>query len=153
MTLLSHTKYYTSYQNNFSFLFQFVRRILRQILVQLSLCNWNINRVSEIANIIETTILVPDDHKHITPLGLKLHLSDIILEELAKIGREDIRNKALLEILKPFLKVCKKKLYEVFFILLYCSVIKVKVWIHFYFHVILLSLYLFLYTGLSPYQG
>nr|XP_027238920.1 ribosomal RNA processing protein 1 homolog A-like [Penaeus vannamei] len=83
----------------------FVRRILRQILVQLNLCNWNINRVSEIANIIETTILVPDDHKHITPLGLKLHLSDIILEELAKIGREDIRNKALLEILKPFLKV------------------------------------------------
>ncbi|XP_063585849.1 ribosomal RNA processing protein 1 homolog A-like [Penaeus indicus] len=83
----------------------FVRRILRQILVQLSLCNWNINRVSEIANIIGTTVLVPDDHKHITPLGLKLHLSDIILEELAKIGREDIKNKALLEILKPFLKV------------------------------------------------
>ncbi|XP_037776093.1 ribosomal RNA processing protein 1 homolog A-like isoform X2 [Penaeus monodon] len=83
----------------------FVRRILRQILVQLSLCNWNVNRVSEISNIIGTTVLVPDDHKHITPLGLKLHLSDIILEELAKIGREDIKNKALLEFLKPFIKV------------------------------------------------
>lgn len=86
--------------------------------MQLSLCNWNVNRVSEISNIIGTTVLVPDDHKHITPLGLKLHLSDIILEELAKIGREDIKNKALLEFLKPFIKVCEK-LYLVFFLLHY----------------------------------
>lgn len=66
---------------------------------------WDTKEVATIADILEKTVVLPEDHIHAVPLGLKLHLTDIMLEELAKIGRDDINEKALIIILKPHIKV------------------------------------------------
>lgn len=47
----------------------------------------------------------PEDNLNTTPLGLKLHVCSIVLEELAKVGGENLENRVILAIIQPYLKV------------------------------------------------
>ncbi|XP_068207761.1 ribosomal RNA processing protein 1 homolog A-like [Palaemon carinicauda] len=83
----------------------FLRRVLRQVFVHLKLQQWTVKEVVRYMNILDADVIRADDHTNVTPLGIKLHLCGIIMEELAKIGGEELDNKVILAVIKPFLKV------------------------------------------------
>lgn len=64
------------------------------------------------STILESSIVRPYDEFNKVPMGLKIHLASIILQELSKVGKEAIPDKVLITILFPFLKV---GLYKSFF--------------------------------------
>ncbi|XP_045605759.2 ribosomal RNA processing protein 1 homolog B [Procambarus clarkii] len=83
----------------------FVRRVVRQVFVYLRNCEWNMKELMSVVTILEMTVICPEDNVNATPLGLKLHLCDIILEELAKVGGENLEHRVIVAILKPYFKV------------------------------------------------
>ncbi|XP_069947489.1 ribosomal RNA processing protein 1 homolog B isoform X1 [Cherax quadricarinatus] len=83
----------------------FVRRVLRQVFVYLRNCEWDMKEILSFTTILEVTVVCPEDDVNATPLGLKFHVCDIILEELAKIGGEALDNRVIIAILKPYFKV------------------------------------------------
>lgn len=92
----------------------FMRRVLRHVFVYLKLQQWNLKEVVRYMNILDANVIRADDHTNSTPLGIKLHLSSIIMEELAKIGGEELDNKVILAVIKPFLKVLAVSKLEIY---------------------------------------
>ncbi|CAL4093540.1 unnamed protein product [Meganyctiphanes norvegica] len=86
-------------------LVQLVRKVLRYTFTHLLEQEWALEEVTAIAAILENIVLCPDDNLNRQPMGLKLHVCDIILEELAKIGGEALDNDVIVALLQPFLKV------------------------------------------------
>merc|ERR1719341_2495094 len=82
-----------------------VRKVLRYTFTHLLEQEWALEEVTAIAAILENIVLCPDDNLNRQPMGLKLHVCDIILEELAKIGGEALDNDVIVALLQPFLKV------------------------------------------------
>ncbi|XP_076061013.1 uncharacterized protein LOC143036912 isoform X2 [Oratosquilla oratoria] len=83
----------------------FVRRVMRQVFVHLKEMKWSLDETMALANIFEETVLVPTDNINSLPMGLKIHFCDVFLEELAKIGGEELDSKVILALLQPFIKV------------------------------------------------
>uniref|UniRef100_A0A0A9XI87 Ribosomal RNA processing protein 1 B n=2 Tax=Lygus hesperus TaxID=30085 RepID=A0A0A9XI87_LYGHE len=73
-----------------------IRRFLRQLLERLRLNDWNHKMVKEV---IEHD-LKPSYVN--APLGLNIHIAEIFLEELAKVGRGALSANVVFEFVKPF---------------------------------------------------
>ncbi|XP_014270200.1 ribosomal RNA processing protein 1 homolog isoform X2 [Halyomorpha halys] len=72
-----------------------VRRFLRQMLEYLYKENWEPGKVEAITKDLYKSLVL-------APIGLNLHLSEIYLEELAKVGRGELSPSTVLEMIKPF---------------------------------------------------
>ncbi|XP_071545674.1 uncharacterized protein Nnp-1 isoform X2 [Panulirus ornatus] len=92
----------------------FVRRLLRQVFVHFRALDWDITEVCSFATILEVTLVCPEDDVNVTPLELKLHICDIILEELAKIGGENLKHQVVMAIIQPYFKVLALSKLEVY---------------------------------------
>lgn len=86
-------------------IFQFVRRFLRHIFIHLRASEWSLKEVLAYASILEVTVVCPDDDVNKIPLGLKTHVCEVILEELAKIGGENLKHPVLMAVIQPYFKV------------------------------------------------
>ena len=73
-----------------------VRRFLRQIFTFLKKTEWK--RTSEITTIFKTKVISNTE----AAFGFRFHFTDIYLEELAKIGGDDLDSKIILELIEPF---------------------------------------------------
>merc|ERR1739838_181874 len=82
-----------------------VRKVLRYTFTHLLEQEWALEEVTAIATILENIVICPDDNLNRQPMGLKLHVCDIFLEELAKIGGEKLENDVIIALLQPFFKV------------------------------------------------
>ncbi|KAF2885464.1 hypothetical protein ILUMI_20744 [Ignelater luminosus] len=83
----------------------FVRRILRQVFEVLKDNCWDDKLVSEFGNILLETVLKPENS---TYLGLTMHITEIYLEELAKVSKGKIEKPLVAEFIKPFVKQLTK---------------------------------------------
>lgn len=83
----------------------FVRRFLRHIFTHLKASDWNLKKVLAYTHILEMTVVCPDDDVNKTSLGLKTHVCEIILEELAKIGGENLQHRVIMAVIQPYFKV------------------------------------------------
>ncbi|XP_063861381.1 ribosomal RNA processing protein 1 homolog B-like isoform X2 [Scylla paramamosain] len=86
-------------------LVQFVRRFLRHIFTHLRACDWNPKNVMAYISILEAIVVCPDDNVNNTPLGLKTHVCEVILEELAKVGGENLQHSVVMAVIQPYFKV------------------------------------------------
>ncbi|KAG5323394.1 RRP1L protein, partial [Pseudoatta argentina] len=74
-----------------------VRRILRQTFVVCKNHSWNMEWVIEFSKIFTQLFL------HVkTDLGFNLHVTEIYLEELAKVGNGNLQEDVVHELIKPF---------------------------------------------------
>ncbi|XP_011063382.1 PREDICTED: ribosomal RNA processing protein 1 homolog [Acromyrmex echinatior] len=74
-----------------------VRRILRQTFVVCKNHSWNMEWVTEFSKIFMQLFL------HVkTDLGFNLHVTEIYLEELAKVGNGNLQEDVVHELIKPF---------------------------------------------------
>ncbi|XP_020299464.1 ribosomal RNA processing protein 1 homolog isoform X1 [Pseudomyrmex gracilis] len=78
--------------------FMLVRRIVRQTFVVCKNKLWDMEWVMEISLIFEELLLHPK-----TPVGYNLHLTDVYLEELAKVSDGNLPEDAVYEFVKPFI--------------------------------------------------
>ncbi|KAK4299080.1 hypothetical protein Pmani_028631 [Petrolisthes manimaculis] len=83
----------------------FIRRFLRQVFEFLKNTGWRKKELAITVHILETIVIRPRDDSNVTPLGLKLHICTIVLEELAKIGGENLENRVIMAITQPYFKV------------------------------------------------
>ncbi|XP_029169907.1 ribosomal RNA processing protein 1 homolog [Nylanderia fulva] len=74
-----------------------VRRILRQTFVICKNNSWNIEWVTEMSKMFLEVFLHPK-----TGLGFNLHMTEIYLEELAKVSNGNIPEDVVHEFIKPF---------------------------------------------------
>ncbi|KAF5284637.1 hypothetical protein FQR65_LT13468 [Abscondita terminalis] len=77
----------------------FVRRLLRQVFVFLRKYNWKVKLVHTFSWTLSETLL----SKKSKCLGLTMHLSEIFLEELAKVSKGKISPYLVTQMLKPFI--------------------------------------------------
>ena len=80
-------------------------RLFRQCLFSLRENDWNQEQVTDFVQMLEGGIICPNDKTHAKPLGLKLHLADILWDEIAKVGRESLSTEVMLSFIKPFVTV------------------------------------------------
>ncbi|KAG0723602.1 Ribosomal RNA processing protein 1 B [Chionoecetes opilio] len=83
----------------------FIRRFLRHIFTHLRASGWKMKDVMAYTSILETVVVCPDDHLNTTALGLKTHVCEIILEELAKVGGESLKDSVVVTVIQPYFKV------------------------------------------------
>ncbi|XP_060079830.1 ribosomal RNA processing protein 1 homolog A-like, partial [Ylistrum balloti] len=76
-----------------------VRRMLHQTLLFLKNMNWQTNILTEFTNILSCNVMSPDNEA--IPQGLRIHLADIYLSELEKIGAEQLTAEQVLTFLEP----------------------------------------------------
>ncbi|BES88112.1 Nucleolar protein,Nop52 [Nesidiocoris tenuis] len=72
-----------------------VRRFLRQLLERLQKSNWDQELVENVLSDFTSCLIA-------APTGLNLHVVEIYLEELAKIGRGQLTTENVFEFIKPF---------------------------------------------------
>ncbi|XP_014250274.1 ribosomal RNA processing protein 1 homolog [Cimex lectularius] len=78
-----------------------VRRFLRQTFECVYKLDWEKEKVERLSKELSTSFSM-------APLGLLLHLTDIYMEELAKVGRGELKPETTLELIKPFVEVMSK---------------------------------------------
>ncbi len=76
----------------------FVRRLMRQIFVVLAKSKWSTDKVVEVAEIFRKNVISNDG----SALGFRLHFIDAYLEEVAKIGGDDLAEEPIFELVRPF---------------------------------------------------
>ena len=76
----------------------FIRRFLRQIFTFLKKTKWT--RSTELNDVFQSQVVSNSN----IALGFRLHFIDIYLEELAKIGGDDLTSKIILKLIEPFSK-------------------------------------------------
>ncbi|KAL0112733.1 hypothetical protein PUN28_012183 [Cardiocondyla obscurior] len=76
-----------------------VRRILRQTFIVCKNQSWDLEWVTEISQIFTKLFL-----REKTSLGFNLHVTDIYLEELAKVSNGNIPESVVHELIKPFVE-------------------------------------------------
>ncbi|XP_011310829.1 ribosomal RNA processing protein 1 homolog [Fopius arisanus] len=74
-----------------------VRRIFRQTFILSRKLGWDVDNIKEIAKVIEEILL---DSKG--SLGFKFHVTEIFMEELAKVSGGEIPEERVTELLRPF---------------------------------------------------
>eukprot|EP00088_Acartia_fossae_P035340 TRINITY_DN363_c0_g2_i11.p1 TRINITY_DN363_c0_g2~~TRINITY_DN363_c0_g2_i11.p1 ORF type:complete len:871 (-),score=354.25 TRINITY_DN363_c0_g2_i11:199-2757(-) len=80
-----------------------VRRFIRQVFKFHKRKNWDEKLTENMSTIFEENLLLCSQSK--TSLGLQMHISDLFLEELAKIGGEELPYSTIDIYLGPFYKV------------------------------------------------
>ena len=74
----------------------FLRRFLRQIFNFLAKTQWE--RIPAIQTVFTQAVISNKD----AALGFRLHFTDVFLEELAKIGGENLKSEVILALVEPF---------------------------------------------------
>jgi len=83
-----------------------VRRFVRQIFKYNKKCDWRLDLGEKITQLFKENLLMCDITK--TSLALQIHTTDVYLEELAKVGREELEYEVIDLYLQPFYKVLTK---------------------------------------------
>ncbi|CAL1291601.1 unnamed protein product [Larinioides sclopetarius] len=80
-----------------------VRKFLHQCFQLLKNKSWKVKCIIGVLNVLKKTVLSPCDES--APFGLKTHISDIYMEELAKVGHDEVTPKILRKFLLPYCNV------------------------------------------------
>ncbi|KAF8770708.1 Ribosomal RNA processing protein 1 like protein [Argiope bruennichi] len=80
-----------------------VRKFLHQCFQLLKRKHWKVKCIKEVLNILKKTVLAPSTEG--VPYGLKTHISDIYMEELAKVGHDEVTPKILRKFLLPYCNI------------------------------------------------
>jgi len=80
-----------------------VRRFVRQIFKYNKKMAWDLELTEKISDIVGENLILANIND--TSLGLQMHVTDVFLEELAKVGGEDLDQAVLDLYLEPFFKV------------------------------------------------
>merc|ERR1719422_1138774 len=91
----------------------FTRRFLRSIFKFISKYDWQDDLLREVTDLFEKDVILSPQSK--CNIGFKLHVTDVFLEELAKVANEQLASEKLELILKPFLvavKTCDEDRYR-----------------------------------------
>lgn len=83
-----------------------VRNMLYESFMVLKKSKWESKLVDQLMQIFSETVMNPDSDG--IPDGLKIHFSDIYLEEVEKIGEGHLTGTQLLKLLDPFVKFMQK---------------------------------------------
>jgi len=83
----------------------FVRYFLRETFVFLKRLHWAKEDIDKFTKMIRRNVLSPNENRSCD--GLKLHITDVYLEELAKIGGIALKPKRLIRLLGPFFSILK----------------------------------------------
>ncbi|XP_033225406.1 ribosomal RNA processing protein 1 homolog [Belonocnema kinseyi] len=74
-----------------------LRRIIRQTFEMCKNNEWNKEWIVELAKILQELLVAPE-----TSLGIKLHITEIYMEELAKVCGGEISEEIVTELIRPF---------------------------------------------------
>ena len=91
----------------------FTRRFLRSIFKFVAKYDWQDDLILEVTDLFEKDVVLCPQSK--CNIGFKLHVTDVFLEELAKVANEHLATDKLELILKPFLlavKTCDEDRYR-----------------------------------------
>ena len=83
----------------------FTRRFLRSIFKFVAKHDWQDDLILEVTDLFEKDVVLCPQSK--CNIGFKLHVTDVFLEELAKVANEHLATDKLELILKPFLLAVK----------------------------------------------
>ncbi|CAF0867117.1 unnamed protein product [Adineta ricciae] len=89
----------------------FVRYFLRDSFVFLKNLKWLKSDILKFTKMLTKNVLSPNGNRSCD--GLKLHVTDIYLEELAKVGGVALKPKRLLRLLSPFFNIIKTSENEI----------------------------------------
>lgn len=78
--------------------------MIRHALFRLADQRWE--HTDKFIAMLEATIILPNDIQNAFPLAPKLHLSSVILEELAKAKNEYLTTDIVYLFIAPYVKVC-----------------------------------------------
>merc|ERR1719334_1306083 len=82
----------------------FVRRFLRHVFKLIASKSWEEELVKSAADIFrKTVILSPESDK--SSLGFQLHFTDVFLEELAKVGGENLSSSVVETFIQPWIEL------------------------------------------------
>ena len=73
----------------------FVRRFLRQSLKQIANADWEESLLESYVEVIRNEVVLTDVAN--ASLGFQLHFTDVFLEEVAKVGGEDLPMKSIFQ--------------------------------------------------------
>lgn len=88
-----------------------VRRFFRQALVFTYLDGWQNERICNLCAVLCKTVLNPSSGD--TPTGLKLHIIDIFIQELARIHGSELTSEQAMLFLEPFFNILVKTPHQV----------------------------------------
>jgi len=80
-----------------------VRRCLRQALAFVKDNKWDVALVEKLTAIVKQDVMLAEPRD--TSLGFQLHVADVFLEELAKIGADSVNAETVTVFLQPFIEV------------------------------------------------
>ena len=83
----------------------FTRRFLRSSFKLLADNDWDKDLTKNLVDIIGNDLVLSSDSK--TNIGFRLHVTDVFLEELAKVAQEKLDTDILEMFLEPFLQAVK----------------------------------------------
>merc|ERR1719350_1421657 len=81
----------------------FVRRFLRQSLKQIANADWEELLLEAYVEVIRKEVVLTDPAN--TSLGFQLHFTDVFLEEVAKVGGEDLPAKVVGRLVQPWVEL------------------------------------------------
>ncbi|KAG8187782.1 hypothetical protein JTE90_025820 [Oedothorax gibbosus] len=83
-----------------------IRRVLHQTYQLLKNHKWDVKFILQFTKMMKKTVISPEATS--APFGLKIHISDIYMEELAKVGADELTPKIIRKFLLPYCEVvCK----------------------------------------------
>ncbi|NXR53609.1 RRP1B protein, partial [Hippolais icterina] len=85
--------------------YMLMRLILRQSFEVLKRSEWDEGLVEPLLQLLMKEIMDPDSN---SPTGIKFHFIDIYLDELAKVGAEELTADQNLKFIEPFCKIAAK---------------------------------------------
>ncbi|XP_069728596.1 ribosomal RNA processing protein 1 homolog B isoform X2 [Phaenicophaeus curvirostris] len=85
--------------------YMLMRRILRQSFEVLKRNEWDESLIELLLQLLMKEVMDPDSN---APMGIKLHLIDIYLDELAKVGAKELTADQNLKFIEPFCKIAVK---------------------------------------------
>merc|ERR1719209_1569155 len=81
----------------------FVRRFLRQSLKQIANVDWEESLLEAYVEVIRNEVVLTDAAN--ASLGFQLHFTDVFLEEVAKVGGEDLPAKVVGKLVQPWVEL------------------------------------------------
>lgn len=88
-----------------------VRRFFRQSLVFTYHNGWQTERIRDLCAILRKTVLHPSSRD--VPIGLKTHVTDIFIQELARIQGSELTSEQSVLFLEPFFNILVKTPHQV----------------------------------------
>ncbi|XP_067849506.1 ribosomal RNA processing protein 1 homolog A-like isoform X2 [Heptranchias perlo] len=90
-----------------------IRLVLRQFLEELKSSSWDDSVVSRFLNSVMTEVLNPASNT--APSGIRFHFVDIYLQELARVGAQQLSAEQNLKFIDPFCRIAAKTKDRVLF--------------------------------------